>query len=887
MQGSTQDAGPSSLSPRANTETIKLILDKINRLPLLTGLQARGDFVWDDYLIPYGKSDLPSEEQSYRTEFFEEQKAHLDDPPQLIESLFQLYDEGSRPPHLRVNDIGKTLDIVGILGSGAFGEVLKLEVKWPPTVRRNLDARSKVFAMKRFPKKSASKSVESILDSFINERNNLEKAERCKHRHIVSFHASFTDESYFGFIMSPVAESNLKNLLENSRESNIILIDERKSLYEAFGCLLEAVRHLHEDLNMRHCDLKPSNILVCRLQGDHFRVRLCDLGISYAWDSSENESTDRNHRGTARYKAPEVRGETTSHNRMADIFSLGCIFLEMYAVLRGTTLDQMARTITDNNKETFDNHWTYADSLQGVRKWLEEFLQDDDDGREEVLVGLIKSMLCEDREERKKAENLFEKVRNYHQYIGECCRRYSPDESPSPPTDPEEPPGSDNSTPFVTCKILSRKKGLKSREYSNYKCIEDFQQGGEVEIQEEREEEREEERRRHRSAWAATRWIKVRPFQTSYTEVERWLPAYYVQSKQAGLEVTSEWSDCNQIHETQHNPQRSHRFEKVHCSSPDRNNVCLQIVFKNESDASDFNKLLLKEPLRESPLREFEINIPYHKNFTVCEHKWECSNKESARKGGKGSLVVSSQHFLQRAQSSRLEPLFVPHNFDFTLPLENDQRYNKLVSEYLWVPEYRSNVTDRYEEPKDNIDDKGIFQSVELVRLRKPYLFNFEAGSDTSGPSSAPVELLPNLQRFLKALTGWNPLTVFFATEVQQKKRMRHSRKGSADVLCFRKDDEKRIAIRRRSVDDQSTIEWMTATLESSNDLNNSKLKITMKSRQKGKKLVLATMTATDGDAKKPTGESEDWIFTINGGARKIDNTLSGPNQVASLESQR
>lgn len=228
----------------------------------------------------------------------------------------------------------------------------------------------------------------------------------------------------------------------------------------------------------------------------------------------------------------------------------------------------------------------------------------------------------------------------------------------------------------------------------------------------------------------------------------------------------------------------------------------------------------------------------------------------------------------------------MPHNFDFTLPLENDQRYNKLVSEYLWVPEYRSNVTDRYEEPKDNIEDKGIFQSVELVRLRKPYLFNFEAGSDTSGPSSAPVELLPKLQLFLKALTGWNPLTVFFATEVRQRRMSLGSRKGSADVLCFRKDNEKRIAIRRRSVD-QSTIEWMTATLENSNDLNNSKLKITMKSSQTGKKLVLATMTATDGDAKKPTGKSEDWIFTINGGARKIDYTLSGSNQVASLESQR
>ncbi|MCJ1268928.1 hypothetical protein MMC22_008816 [Lobaria immixta] len=343
-------------------------------------------------------------------------------------------------------------------------------------------------------------------------------------------------------------------------------------------------------------------------------------------------------------------------------------------------------------------------------------------------------------------------------------------------------------------------------------------------------------------------------------------------------------------------PQRSHRFEKVHCSSPDRNNVCLQIVFNTESDASDFNTLLLKEPLRENPLREFEINIPYHKNFTVREHKWECSNEESARKGGKGSRVVSSQHFLQRAQSSRLEPLFVPHNFDFTLPLENDQIYNKLVSEYLWVPEYRSNVTDRYEEPKDDMGDGGIFKSVELVRLRKPYLFSFEAGSeDTSRPSSAPVQLtlphlqlLPNLQRFLKALTGWNPLTVFFATEVQQRRMMWHSRKRSADVFCFQKDKEKRIAVRFRSksADDESTIEWMTATFKSSRATPPSKLEMTLKFRQNGSKLVLATVIATDEDTERQTSLSEYWIFTVNG-AREIDYKLNGLNQVDSLESQR
>lgn len=193
-------------------------------------------------------------------------------------------------------------------------------------------------------------------------------------------------------------------------------------------------------------------------------------------------------------------------------------------------------------------------------------------------------------------------------------------------------------------------------------------------------------------------------------------------------------------------------------------------------------------------------------------------------------------------------------------------------------------MRNRYEEPKSNVEDKGTFESVELVWLRDAYSFEFEAAAeDNSRPESTNTKLL----EFLKALTGWNLLVVFSAKEVaQHKKIMPASRKGPADVLCFQRNEEKRIAIRSIRKD-ESTIEWMTATVESSLDISSSILDMTLKSRQKGSKLALAMVTATEGNAGKSTEQSEHWRFRVNGDARDVDCKLNGYDRVDKSKNQR
>ena len=86
---------------------------------------------------------------------------------------------------------------------------------------------------------------------------------RIKHQHFVRYVGSYTDPSFVGLIVMPVADENLSEFLRNvptlsgkEKES------QRKLLWSFFGCLANALAHLHFVFMIRHKDIKPQNILV-------------------------------------------------------------------------------------------------------------------------------------------------------------------------------------------------------------------------------------------------------------------------------------------------------------------------------------------------------------------------------------------------------------------------------------------------------------------------------------------------------------------------------------------------------------------------------------------------------------------------------------------------
>ena len=93
-------------------------------------------------------------------------------------------------------------------------------------------------------------------------------------------------------------------------------------LQNAFGCLSAALQYLHNQ-RCRHKDIKPANILV-----KNGSVLLTDFGTSRNWAGDSGTTVGTSGPYTPAYAAPEVV-EWESRNEAADIWSLGCVFLEM------------------------------------------------------------------------------------------------------------------------------------------------------------------------------------------------------------------------------------------------------------------------------------------------------------------------------------------------------------------------------------------------------------------------------------------------------------------------------------------------------------------------------------------------------------------------------
>jgi len=105
-------------------------------------------------------------------------------------------------------------------------------------------------------------------------------------------------------------------------------------LQRLLGCITSAIAYCHRE-NIRHLDLKPSNILLTPSS-----VYLADFGIA-------RDVHDRDHtmtygiQGTARWIAPEIyhpRDEWSM--RAADVYSLGLVFLNVATVVYGARLSE-------------------------------------------------------------------------------------------------------------------------------------------------------------------------------------------------------------------------------------------------------------------------------------------------------------------------------------------------------------------------------------------------------------------------------------------------------------------------------------------------------------------------------------------------------------------
>jgi serine/threonine protein kinase len=169
--------------------------------------------------------------------------------------------------------------------------------------------------------------------------------------------------------MYPVADCHLGTFLEDTfdlRDSHSTQHMIRLCfLASTLNCLTSALDHIHEHVT-KHMDIKPQNILVRKGSSgvNDWRVYLADFGLLRSFVSQDHSQTDGPTSLTPRYCAPEVYNHEL-RGRSADIFSLGCVFLDIITVCDGKDLHDFADF---RSGESGDQ--SFHANLEKVQEWV-------------------------------------------------------------------------------------------------------------------------------------------------------------------------------------------------------------------------------------------------------------------------------------------------------------------------------------------------------------------------------------------------------------------------------------------------------------------------------------------------------------------------------------
>ncbi|KZM26282.1 uncharacterized protein EKO05_0002214 [Ascochyta rabiei] len=367
-------------------------------LKIIKHLKAIDCFVNEgitDIWFPFSQKSLPSsfQPQSARSVFLDTQ--------QLVFNIKAISLEQEHTRHSHFHDASEIpFKKTGELGQGGFGSVDRVL----STVTY------KEYARKLLPRGRTFKKNKEVLQAFEKELSSLKRLSR--HRHVVDFIGSYTDPKYVGIITSPVADCNLHDYLARSLDNG-----QRSFLRTFFGCLTSALGFLH-DSHIRHKDIKPQNILVKSEE-----IFLTDFGLALDWNEHSRNTTIGPAWQTPRYGAPEV-AESSARNESADIWSLGCVFLEMWTVLNSGNV----KALHDHMINTGNKKSSYCANLLSVESWIEHIKSLPGLPVDKVPAAWISNTLRHDRGTRWTARTLGERIYEHSNdptaifaFVGRCC----------------------------------------------------------------------------------------------------------------------------------------------------------------------------------------------------------------------------------------------------------------------------------------------------------------------------------------------------------------------------------------------------------------------------------------------------------------------------------
>ncbi|KAK8076719.1 hypothetical protein PG994_003991 [Apiospora phragmitis] len=328
-----------------------------------------------DHYLPYNQANLPD---VIKGSYLRDQFLKLQEMVRCRQEDIAELEMGGKHLSLPGNAATYFLSVV-TLGQGRFVRVDKV---------RSLQT-AELYARKQILRGESALQDQDNLTVFEKELKSLKKLSH----HVVKLVGSYTDPTSLGIIMSPIADMDLQAYL-NSK-----------------GWILNmatALAYIHGK-NIRHKDIKPNNVLV---KGD--RVLLSDFGTSRVCLDGHLTTRGGSPEGTPRYWTPEDR------NTASDIWSLGCVFLEMATTLFGYSHSDMLKLYSEHGTENCSH---FSPNQGGMEAWIKH-LSKDVHNPDNAVLRWAASMLQFDPQERPTAAQLRGRILDVRpgvDYICQCC----------------------------------------------------------------------------------------------------------------------------------------------------------------------------------------------------------------------------------------------------------------------------------------------------------------------------------------------------------------------------------------------------------------------------------------------------------------------------------
>ena len=264
---------------------------------------------------------------------------------------------------------------------------------------------------------------------------------RLNHAHIVRIIGTYVKGRELSILLYPVAQYNLETFIEHLQnvDSNV---DSGRNTQPAmhlasrsfFSCLSSGTKYIHSRFT-KHMDIKPQNILIrnarpklSRPDWRVWRVYIADFGLSRSFAAQDHSQTDGPTSRTPKYCAPEVYN-SEERGRSADIFSLGCVFMEISCVIAGIHPQDFAIVrrgpgIDESFHANIDRIVVWAHDVLYAR--LSSWLYDsrDDHLYIKALVESLINMVRRDPGERPTATQVYNKLVSFPPHlspVNSCC----------------------------------------------------------------------------------------------------------------------------------------------------------------------------------------------------------------------------------------------------------------------------------------------------------------------------------------------------------------------------------------------------------------------------------------------------------------------------------